>query len=448
MEFESKPWAVIGLGASGTAAARFLEDRGAVVYRYDDKGDHGSVASLDDVPWPDLTGAVFSPGIPDSHPAFARAREAATLVYCDIDLLLHRYHQTPVVAVTGTNGKSTTTALIAHILKEAGYEAVAAGNIGLAAAGVELKHPEQAALVLECSSFQLDLTARLKPTVAVWLNITPDHLDRHHSLEGYTAAKRRIFRLQTSEDTAVIGADDAFSREEADRLAALPHGPRVARVSSLEPQPGGTQCTEEGFVHDGGFTPLPPCALAAGKHMRQNAAAAFAACRALGVDPDVIAKACAEFAPLPHRMERTAKIDQTLFVNDSKATNADAAAQALQAYPGCYWICGGKPKDGGIAAMTHLFPLVRRAYALGAAEEEFAALLESCGVTVRRCGDLNGALRAVTHDIENEDGGYGGDPKTVLFSPACASFDQWRNFEERGDAFRAMTRQQAALVTA
>jgi UDP-N-acetylmuramoylalanine--D-glutamate ligase len=445
--YKNRPYAVLGLGKSGLATARYLLQEGAEVYVWDDNeavlralAPHERLrpAPPEDWPWDRLDGVVAGPGVPLTHPAphpaFASAKKHGTPLYCDIDLLVRRYPEASYIGVTGTNGKSTTTALIAHVLKECGMRALAVGNIGVPVLDVTAERPGETVFVIECSSFQLDLCAEFAPHVAVWTNLAPDHLDRHGSTEGYVAAKRRIFLRQGPNDFAVIGADDAVSRRIAAELGTQRNGPQVVRISSADASGSDVYCGEDGLTDAAlGLTlPLPSCPAASGAHMRQNAAAAYAACKPYGISPERFLAALASFAPLPHRMEPVKQAGNVRFVNDSKATNVASAERALSAFRDCYWIAGGKAKGDDLAPlMAHRAHIVK-AYLVGAAEGEFAALLDAYAVPYARCGTLENAVAAACADVAaRRDSGV----KTVLLSPACASYDQWNNFEERGRAF-------------
>ncbi|MCC7275181.1 MAG: UDP-N-acetylmuramoyl-L-alanine--D-glutamate ligase [Alphaproteobacteria bacterium] len=439
---------VLGLARGGLAAARALAAGGADVGVWDDAAANRDAArragygladpATED--WRRVAALVMSPGVPLTHPAphpaVVAARAAGVTITGDIALLLRAEPEATFCAVTGTNGKSTTTALIGHVLKQAGRRVAVGGNLGIAA----LDLPPLGAggvYVLELSSFQLDLVEDPGFAVALLLNIAPDHLDRHGTMEGYVAAKRRIFAGQGAGDTAVVGVDDAAA-------AAIAHGLRAEGARRVVTISGGDDATAEVRVAagtlidaiDGASAPVLDLALAAtlpGRHNAQNAAACFAACRALGVARETIAAALPGYPGLPHRQELVAVIDGVAYVNDSKATNADAAARALACYDAVYWIAGGVAKAGGITALAPLFPRVAHAFLIGAAAPAFAATLDG-RVPHTMAGDLAHALRMAREraTAERRPGAV------VLLSPACASFDQFRDFEERGDRFRSL----------
>jgi UDP-N-acetylmuramoylalanine--D-glutamate ligase len=441
--------AVLGLARSGLAAAEALRQSGAHVLAWDDneaaraaaaaKGivvtDPGSEAAGD---W---TALVMSPGIPLTHPAphpvAARALAAGIPVIGDIELLWRAGTGARFLGVTGTNGKSTTTSLIGHILTEARQPVAIGGNLGTPV----LSLPQldgRGTYVIEVSSFQLDLIARTRFAVAILLNLTPDHLDRHGDMAGYRAAKQRIFRNQIAGDTAIIGVDDDECRALADELDGTTS--RVIRISAERAVPGGVYVLDGTLIDDRAgnarrIIDLTTIASLPGAHNWQNAAAAYAAASTCGLDEAAITAGLASFAGLAHRQELVARLGKIRFVNDSKATNADAAAKALGCYDAIHWIVGGVPKTGGITSLAGYFPRLRHAYLIGAAAREFQKTLGSA-VPSSLCGDLPTAIRAAA-------AAAGIDPAeapVVLLSPACASFDQYRNFEIRGDDFRRIVR--------
>ncbi len=443
--FRNETVAVMGLGRSGLVAAQALQLGGARVLAWDDAPERRAAAAEAGVPLSDLATAEFaavralvlSPGIPHRHPAphraAARAHDAGIDIIGDIELLLRSCPDARYVGITGTNGKSTTTALIGHLLRQAGRRVAVGGNLGIPALALEALGND-GIYVLELSSYQLELTPSLGCEVAVLLNITPDHLDRHGGIEGYIAAKERIFAGQRPEQCAVIGVDDEHGRRIATALAT--RGRRVVPISAERAVSGGVYAAEGWLVDNmdgaarriielGGLARLP------GRHNWQNAAAAFAAARCLGVDPGHAAAGLESFQGLAHRQELVAIIDGVRYVNDSKATNADAAAKALACYERVYWIAGGLAKAGGIASLAPYFSRIRRAYLIGAAAESFAATLRGAA-PVSLCGTLEKAVAAASEAAAGERGA------TVLLSPACASFDQFANFEARGDRFRAL----------
>jgi UDP-N-acetylmuramoylalanine--D-glutamate ligase len=448
--FAGRRVAVFGLGASGLASCRALIAGGAEVLAFDDnaKGiaaaerDGIATADLRNIDWKKIAALVLAPGVPLTHPvphwSVGLARRAAVEVIGDIELYCRERRDaaplSPFVAITGTNGKSTTTALTAHLFASAGYEAEAGGNIGTAILSLE---PPRAGRVhvIECSSFQIDLAPSLDPRVGILLNVSEDHLDRHGTLAAYAAIKERLVAGVPAEGTAVIGVDDNRCAATADRLEKM--GKRVVRVSVRRPLPDGLYVEAEQIMLAAGGTARSIARIGGigslrGAHNAQNAACAAAAALALGLSPQAIQDGLRSFPGLAHRMEEVGRRGRVLFVNDSKATNADAAARALDSFGDIFWIAGGKPKAGGITSLAGYFPHICKAYLIGEAAEDFAATL---GAQVPHvvAGTLAHAVELAARDAGAADLAQ----PVVLLSPACASYDQFPNFEVRGDAFRA-----------
>jgi UDP-N-acetylmuramoylalanine--D-glutamate ligase len=445
--FAGRRVAVLGLAKSGRTAAEALAAGGADVVAWDDnaavrEGLAGTVhlEDLAAVDWRGIAALVLSPGIPHSfpepHPAVVKARAAGVGIVGDLELLARAQPQARYIGITGTNGKSTTTALIGHILHEAGRTAEVGGNLGTPALALAPLGCD-GAYVLEASSYQLELLSTLSFEIAVLLNITPDHLDRHGGMDGYIAAKRHIFDRQGSAASAVIGIDDPICRAIAEEMGRK--GPqRVVPISVKQPVSGGVY-TEAGVLMDaldGAPTRVLDLAEAErlpGSHNWQNAAAGYAVARRFGIAPDVATAAICSFPGLAHRQELVATVDGIRYINDSKATNADATEKALTCYRAIYWIAGGLSKEGGIVPLEPYFERLRHAFLIGRATEEFAATLDG-KVPFTRCGDLAAAVAAAAEharaDRERD--------AVVLLSPACASFDQFANFEARGDEFRRL----------
>ncbi|MEZ5668797.1 MAG: UDP-N-acetylmuramoyl-L-alanine--D-glutamate ligase [Alphaproteobacteria bacterium] len=439
---------VMGLARSGLAAAEALADAGAAVTAWDDgEAARGRVARPDVTLAPldrqDLAGfrmIVWSPGIPHLHPqphpaATAAARAGCPLV-SDIALLAEAAGDTPLVGITGTNGKSTTTALIGHLLASAGVPCAVGGNIGAPALSLPRLGPD-GVYVIELSSYQLELIDRGRFRVAVLLNVTPDHLDRHGGMDGYVAAKRRLFDRMDADDVAIVCVDDEWTRAIAADLASA--GRHVVRVGTGDDSECLFHVDAAGRLHDRlDDAPAAPVDLTAaaglpGRHNWQNAVAAYAAVRMLKLSPRTIAAGLASFAGLAHRIQIVAEAGGVRFVNDSKATNAEAAAHALACFERIHWIAGGVPKAGGIEALRPLFGRIAHAYLIGEAAADFAATLAGT-VPATRSGTL---ARAVADAFA---GARAAGDGVVLLSPACASFDQFANFEARGDAFAALAR--------
>ncbi len=445
--FAGLPVAVLGLGKSGLSAALALQQSGAEVWAWDDNEDRRAEARAEGVPlvdlyrcnWGEVTTLVLSPGIPhthpEPHPVAKLAREHNCEIIGDIELLGRAQRNAQYIGVTGTNGKSTTTALIGHILELSGRNVAVGGNLGTPVLQLEAIDFD-GFYVLEMSSYQLETTLSITFDVAVLLNISPDHLERHGGFEGYVAAKELIFHRQTKPRSAIIGIDDDSCREIWQRLAAADEQ-IVTPISGEREAPGGVYALD-GVLYDhsgperiAGLD-LKEVASLPGSHNWQNAAAAFAACKAAGIDPPVIAACLRSFPGLQHRQELVAVIDDVAYVNDSKATNGDAAAKALACYGKIYWIAGGQAKSGGIEAAAPFFPRIVHAYLIGEAEEAFAEALAG-RVPYSRCGTLDKALGAAAEKAAADRL----PGAVVLLAPAGASFDQFSNFEARGNAFRA-----------
>lgn len=443
--FRGKTVALFGLGGSGLATALALATGGAEVIAWDDSAssvENASSAGIrtDDLrrlDWKAVDALVLSPGVPLTHPkphwSAGLARAAGVEIIGDVELFVRerRAHapDCPFVAITGTNGKSTTTALIAHVLKASGRDTQLGGNIGTAV--LTLDPPKAGRFyVVECSSYQIDLAPTLNPSAGILLNLTPDHLDRHGSMEHYADVKER---LVAGSRTAIVGVDDSFCERIADRVERA--GTKVVRISKRNVLADGIYADGPRLIlAQGGATrviaDLSPIETLRGAHNAQNAAAAVAACLAVGLSEDEIRAGLASFPGLRHRMQPVGRKGETLFVNDSKATNADAAAPALSSFERIYWIAGGVPKEGGISSLGAFFPRIAKAYLIGEAAPAFAATLGEA-VPFDMSGTLERAVRDAAADAERDGNG----PVAVLLSPACASFDQYKNFEVRGDAF-------------
>jgi UDP-N-acetylmuramoylalanine--D-glutamate ligase len=448
--FRDRAVALFGLGGSGLATAEALAAGGAHLRVWDDAeaaraeaAKRGlEVVPLADVTWREVEALVLAPGVPLTHPephwTVRMARSAYVPVIGDVELFARQRRlacpTAPFVAITGTNGKSTTTALIDHLLRSAGRDSQMGGNIGRAVLSLEPLDPSRT-YVVECSSFQIDLAPGLDPTVGILTNLSEDHLDRHGTMANYAAIKERLVEAA---GTAVIGVDDPLSAEIADRIEAESHV--VVRISAMHELADGVfargttiveaKAGEETIVAD-----LSGVGSLRGRHNAQNACAATAACRALGLGREEIAAGLATFPGLAHRMEQVGRKGRVLFVNDSKATNADSTAQALASFDRIWWIAGGKPKSGGITSLDGYFDRIAKAYLIGAATDEFAATLEG-RVPYVCAGTIDRALELAAADAERD----GASEAVVLLSPACASYDQFKNFEVRGDHFRTLVR--------
>jgi len=461
--FEGRKVAVFGLARTGLAAARALLAGGAQVALWDEKAAARETAAAEGLPLEDLTRSdwsqyaalMLSPGVPLTHPTphwtVNQARAAGVEILGDVELFARTVNAAPehrqpkIVAVTGTNGKSTTTALIGHICRGAGRDTRVGGNIGYGVLGLDDMHGGSV-YVLELSSYQLDLTSSLKADSAVILNITPDHLDRHGGMEGYVAAKRRILLNQGKGDTAVIGVDDPWGQRICTEITAA-NRRTIVPISSNKAMGRGVYALQ-GLLYDATgeraaeIADLLRARSLPGRHNWQNAAAAYAAVRGIGISPEDAAEGLMSFPGLAHRMETVGVAGRVRFVNDSKATNSDAARQALSSYPKVYWIVGGQPKSGGIESLTDLFPRVEKAYLIGEAAPDFARTLRG-KAEFTECGGIDTAVARAYADAAAS-----GQDAIVLLSPACASFDQFADFEERGEAFRAAVQALAAATPA
>jgi UDP-N-acetylmuramoylalanine--D-glutamate ligase len=423
--FSGKRFAVVGLGKNGLPAATGLRAMGAAVVAWDDNPASRAAAVGLDLRDPaqgnfDFDALVLSPGIPHRlpkpHPAAARAITAGIPILSDVELLFQAVRlsgsRARFVGITGTNGKSTTTALLAHILQNAGLTVAAGANLGPAALSLPLL-PHDGVYVLEMSSYMLERLATIRFDTAIMLNLSADHIDRHGDMAGYAMAKRAVFDRQTRQDLAVIGVDDAGSRDMAAWLDLRPA--RVVRVSGTE-------------------TPLASGPALPGAHNAQNAAAATAVARFFGVSDTAIATGLASYPGLPHRQQRIVTVDGVTFINDSKATNADAAERALVCYDRIIWIAGGMSKEGGIEPLAPLFPRIARALLIGRDAPDFAATLTGHGVPFDTAGTLEAAVPAAFAAAKATE------TPIVLLSPACASWDQFTGYDQRGDRFAALAR--------
>lgn len=451
--FDGAKVAVLGLGRSGLSAARALKAGGAHPLCWDDNPAAREMASEEGFEIKQLSrpGAfdgvaslIVSPGIPHLYPepnaVVATALEARVPVDNDIGLFFRSLanggwenYETPprVIAITGSNGKSTTSALIHHVLSEAGKDAQLAGNIGRGVLDID-PPGDGGVVVLELSSYQTELARALTPDVAVFTNLSPDHLDRHGGHGGYFAAKRRLF-AEGGPDRAVIGVDEAEGAFLAGQLSEGPGDDRVIRISVERKLsgPGWAVFARKGYLAEyrkgrqAGSIDLRAIKGLPGSHNHQNACAAYAACRTLGLAPKLIEQAFHSFAGLPHRSQIIAEAGGVTYVNDSKATNVDSALKALQAFKGIRWICGGLEKEGGIAGLKPGLPNVVKAYVIGREAAQFAMQLQ--GVETQVCTTMAKAVEAAMAEAE--------DGETVLLAPAAASFDQYDSFERRGEDF-------------
>ncbi len=446
---------VLGLGKTGNATVDALIASGANVIAWDDNeaarealivGRSGKVKVQIPASWPwrDVAMLVMSPGIALTHPkphhVVELAQQAGVEIIGDIELLYRACPDAIYIAITGTNGKSTTTSLIGHILQQSGRHVQVGGNLGQPVLSME---PLKAGdiYVLELSSYQLDLINTTRFNVAVLLNFSPDHLDRHGDMAGYIAAKKHIFERQDLQSTAIVGVDDATAESVCRELIAHA-AQKVIPIMTTQHSDKGIW-VKEAVLHNPLAQPEITLDLSAfetlrGVHNHQNAAAAYAACWSVGIGHAQITSAMKSYPGLAHRMQLVGKKDGVSFVNDSKATNADAAAKSLGSYETIYWIAGGMAKAGGIESLAPYFPRIKHAFLIGTAQDEFAATLHD-HVAAQKCETLDAAFHAALQQIERD----GAQNAVILLAPACASFDQFKSFEHRGEVFVALVNQHA-----
>ena len=415
---------ILGLGDSGMAAAASLDAAGVTIFAYDDnKPDipfaHGILMAWQEWPWQNLDALVISPGIPHlhptPHPAAAHASAANIEILSEVEIALRGLPQAPTVVITGTNGKSTTTALVGHCLQEAGRTVSVGGNLGRAACSLDDPGPN-GVIVLELSSYQLETTPALSPTITVVLNITPDHLDRHDGMAGYVAAKTRALTALHADGTAILGQSD-------DHVKQLANACKARGIRTLLAMP---EKAPAGHKH---------CLALRGDHNAENAAAAGLVLRCLGLNGHQIDRGMASFKGLPHRLQTVATMGPISFVNDSKATNGTAAAKAIATFSDIYWIAGGLAKEDGIDAVIPHIGNVEKAYLIGKSAAAFAKTLHGqCHADIY--DNLHDATHAAFDDAKDNDNGG-----TILLAPAAASFDQFNNFGARGNEFCQLARQ-------
>ncbi|WP_336294280.1 UDP-N-acetylmuramoyl-L-alanine--D-glutamate ligase [Bartonella sp. CB169] len=450
--YKGQKVALFGLGQSGLAAAQGLISGGAEVVAWDDNPSSVQAALRHNIPardlqhedWSEFVALILSPGVPLTHPkphwVVEKARKADIEIIGDIELFVRaRNHflqqcgfcdqDVPFIAITGTNGKSTTTALLAHLLEQMGYDVQMGGNIGTA---ILMLKPfvKKRIYVIECSSFQIDLTPSLKPTIGLLLNLTPDHIDRHGSFAHYVQTKRR---LVAGASRAFVSVDDAACQILYQQL--LLEGHQVEAISK-------ENFVENGFYADGDklfsvckgqrhmLANLAHAASLRGSHNAQNSLMALATLQALKMNDPHIEKHLVSYKGLAHRMQQVRKIGSVLFINDSKATNADASAPALSTFNNIFWIVGGQAKEGGIEALRGFFHKIHKAYLIGTAAEEFAGVIGSSFPF-----SMSLTLEDAVHEAAADAMRCKVKEAVVLFSPACASYDQFKNYETRGEAF-------------
>ncbi len=449
---QGKKYAVLGLGRTGMSAARALKKAKVDVTVWDNHEEQRAAAQRaklelcafeEDVDFKGIAALVLSPGIPHNfprpHPVVERALKLEIPVISDIELLRQLDPDTPLIGITGTNGKSTTTALVGHIMAQH-RDTQIGGNIGVPV--MDLKRPKKdGLLVFELSSYQLELTPSLRPQVSVLLNITPDHLDRHGDIDGYIAAKKRIFDSRPHDEMplAVICIDDDNTAKIADEIRASETWTVITVAAMSERKADIT--VEEGILKDARAEieiDLNKNKRMGGVHNHQNAAAAYAALHyGFDLSSKDFEKAYNKFEGLRHRQYLVRNINGVPYVNDSKATNAQASERALVSLRNIYWIVGGQPKDGGLEGLEQYSERIRHAFLIGEAAEDFAKWMERNNIDFEISHTVDIAV-AQAHQMAQQRRGAPGGAGAVLFSPACASFDQYKSFEHRGDHFEEL----------
>lgn len=446
-----KPVLIYGLGRSGMSALKALKKAGAHIVAGDDNDDSLALAKkagaelLDDVDYDygDYAFLILSPGLPFTHPkphwVVEKAKAADVEIICDIELFSRIYKNIKAIGVTGTNGKSTTSSLLNHMLNKCGIPAELGGNIGTPV--FDLKIPDEKTwLVLEISSFQIDLCPSYRPDIAVLLNLTPDHIDRHGDMENYCAVKERLSERSKSSDynIAVICSDDPYMQKVYARAKDL--GLRKVIEVSTEKTLSAGVYVEGDMMHDtinessitaANLSRIPTLK---GIHNYQNAACAYLAATLIGIAPEKAWDSMQDFPGLNHRQFLVRTINGVTYVNDSKSTNAASAAVALGYRDNVYWIVGGRKKKTGLDGLEEFFPRIKHAFLIGESTEDFADWFDKYGIEFSRCYDLDKAVRCA-HDMAQKNRGQPGGAGVVLLSPACASFDQFTSFEDRGDKF-------------
>ncbi len=436
-----KTIAVFGLGKSGMATLEALRNSGATILVGDDREDSRKKANnagfattdLTKADWTKIDSLVLSPGVPHTlpapHPVAALAKHHNVEIVGDVEVLFRNATSPTYIGITGTNGKSTTTALIAHILKTAGRKMEVGGNLGTPVLSFN-SLDKDGVYVIEMSSYQCDLTPSAAFDVVVWLNITPDHIDRHGDMAGYVEAKKKLLRNANKKQVLVIGVDDEFSARVADETEHTGHW-RVIRISSQRMLDNGISGIDGTLYNNGEeLFSISKAATLPGSHNWQNATAALAATNALGIDINKINRGIHSYPGLPHRQQLIRTIDGIRFINDSKATNADATSKALSCYDAIYWIVGGKPKDGGLNGLESFMPRIKHSFLIGMAANDFAFWLNG-----KAPSSMSGTLDIAIRDAANMAAAACDKHAVVLLSPACASFDQFNSYEHRGECF-------------
>jgi len=425
-------YVIYGLGISGLSAAKYLKQAGKEVITIDD--NNSGEKNPDEISYDSKTVISLSPGILPSHKIFEIAKKTGAEIACDIEIFYRLNRNNEFIAITGTNGKSTTTALTGFIFKELEVSAAVGGNIGIPC--FDLPMTSGMVYIFETSSYQLDLLTQTHFKIAALLNITPDHIDHHGSMEAYIEAKKKVFQNQTEQDFALIDVDNENSRKVFEEFKNDKNfRAKLIPISTKKIHENGVSLFAGKLVNKISGTDsylelksefLP------GEHNDQNMAFAFAISYCFGLtDEKKIISAIQKFEGLPHRCKIVGQKDGIRFVNDSKATNAESTEPALKSFENIFWILGGRPKEGGIKILEPYFKKITKAYLIGEATEEFAKILEKNSVNFEKCGNLELAFKSAYFDAKKSSL----TEKTLLLSPACASLDQWKNFEQRGDYF-------------
>ncbi len=438
--YNNKTIAVLGLGKTGLAACASLQAGGATVLAWDDNTKERNIAAavgytladLHTIDWQTIEALIPSPGIAWTHPIIKAAINNGVPLLSDVDILFEHAPNAVFIGITGTNGKSTTTALIHHVLNACGIPAQIGGNFGIPTLSLTL---DTKVFVLEMSSYQLELCEKTRFHRAVFLNLTTDHLERHGTMDKYLSAKMRIFAQQQAEDTAIVGMDDDYGREayhvlflqKTQKIIGI--GTHTLKVPSYFAE--FNQLIDAKTAQESAVLDLAKVPSLAGIHNAQNIAATFAVANSMGLEDGAIARAIQNFPGLAHRQELVKTLNAVQYINDSKATNADAAAKALACYKNIYWIIGGRPKGGGLALAEPYYKNITKAYCVGEAEAEFAGYMQAATIPFERAGTIENAVILAHRDAQTD-----GQDAVVLLSPACASWDQFANFEARGEKFR------------
>lgn len=442
-----KQVAVFGLGITGQATVAALVKVGADVVAWDDREERcnqakeagAKISDLMERDFSRFSCLVLSPGVPlyypEPHPIVIKARESGTEIIGDLEILHRCNHGRKVIGVTGTNGKSTTTALIGHVLEKCGVKASVGGNIGKAVLDLTMP-PKKGAFVLEISSFQMDLLPTFRPDVGVLINVSPDHIDRHGSIEKYVESKERVF--DSDGGVAVIGQDDDETLGVCARVKEAGRKEKLVPFSVGKRSEGGVYVIEGELIDDfdGEEKNLGKLDISTlqGLHNHQNICAVYGVARSMGIESEAIMEAMSSFPGLAHRLQMVKAINGVAYVNDSKATNVSACSYALACYKNVYWIAGGRPKEGGLQGIEKYLPRIRHAFLIGEAMEDFSIFLNNHNIPHNFSHTLDHAI-GEAHQLAQSERGKPGGTGTVLLSPACASFDQFASFEERGRAF-------------